>query len=431
MADAHKNFAYSTVAAFSHVLGILAAVFTGKTYTLSKQPDPPYNNNPSTTLTDGNLGNPNPGSFGDGSWDGWHNLGATLLDVTIDLGASTGRYTELKVSANHNPGVGIVRPAQIEFFTSADNITFTSRGVVTSAQSVNDAGARFIYTVSGLNLTDRFVRYRITAAGEWTFLGETYGTGLSSPESDKVTVASGDGALFPVAPFNVTIWPTGAQPTASNAEIARVISVAGDVLTITRAQEGSTKRVILVGDQIAATITVKSLTDLEDVISTAGGLGFSNDNTEHTVVSATVSPGTFRAGSVIEFLMHIAVNAAFGSEGLTIRLYVGATAYVVDSSVISFSTNYPFLVQAYLMIEKSGDSGLFTISFKKSLQSSNLTATPPVSAADVPGDKITYLLVDQAIDTTVSQIVKMTVQQSVASVNEILNVRCAQMVARY
>lgn len=79
----------------------------------------------------------------------------------------------------------------------------------------------------------------------------------------SLTVASGDGALFPAAPFNATVWPAGSQPSSSNAEIVRVTAVSTDTLTITRAQEGTSARSIGTGDQIAATITAKTLTDAE------------------------------------------------------------------------------------------------------------------------------------------------------------------------
>lgn len=77
-------------------------------------------------------------------------------------------------------------------------------------------------------------------------------------------VFAGDGTLFPTPPFNVTIWPADtAYPTATDAEILRVTAIVGDTFTVTRQQEGSPARTILVGDQIAETITAKSLTDIE------------------------------------------------------------------------------------------------------------------------------------------------------------------------
>lgn len=83
----------------------------------------------------------------------------------------------------------------------------------------------------------------------------------------SLEVVAGEGAVFPTPPFNVTVWPIGVQPLASNAEIVRVTGIATDTFTIARTQEGSSARAIQVGDQIAATITVKTLTDVEAALN--------------------------------------------------------------------------------------------------------------------------------------------------------------------
>lgn len=85
-----------------------------------------------------------------------------------------------------------------------------------------------------------------------------------------LVLAAGGGALLPVAPFNCTVWPTNAMPLSTNAEIVRVTNVIGDTLTITRAQEGTVARAIIVGDQFGNTITVKCLTDIESALGSAG-----------------------------------------------------------------------------------------------------------------------------------------------------------------
>jgi hypothetical protein len=89
-------------------------------------------------------------------------------------------------------------------------------------------------------------------------------TGLS------LEVQAGTGVLFPAPPFNCTVWATNSGPVSTNAEIIRVTAVVGDVFTIVRAQESTAARAILFGDQIANTITAKSLKDLEVVASTSG-----------------------------------------------------------------------------------------------------------------------------------------------------------------
>ena len=81
----------------------------------------------------------------------------------------------------------------------------------------------------------------------------------------SLVVTAAQGTRFPAVPFNATIWPTGEQPDPSNAEIVRVTAIATDTLTIARAEEGSSARTVVVGDQIAATITAKTLTDVESL----------------------------------------------------------------------------------------------------------------------------------------------------------------------
>jgi hypothetical protein len=79
----------------------------------------------------------------------------------------------------------------------------------------------------------------------------------------SLVVTAGQGALFPATPFNASVWPASAQPLASNAEIVTVTNITGDTFTIVRQAEGTSVRAIAVGDQIAATITNKTLTDNE------------------------------------------------------------------------------------------------------------------------------------------------------------------------
>jgi|GEM_PF-2318037 len=94
-----------------------------------------------------------------------------------------------------------------------------------------------------------------------------YSTILTAPSpaasGTSLVVQSGNGTLFPTVPFNATIWPSGTQPTAANAEIVRVTDIATDTFTITRTQESTAARTIVVGDQIAASVTAKTFTDIE------------------------------------------------------------------------------------------------------------------------------------------------------------------------
>ena len=81
-----------------------------------------------------------------------------------------------------------------------------------------------------------------------------------------LTLAAGEGALFPAPPFNVVACPPAVQPMDSNAEIIRVTAIVGDVLTITRAQESTTAKAILVGWTISHAVTAKIVTDIEEAL---------------------------------------------------------------------------------------------------------------------------------------------------------------------
>ena len=70
----------------------------------------------------------------------------------------------------------------------------------------------------------------------------------------SLIVTAGQGALFPVAPFDLLIWPASAQPVTTNAEIARCTAVSTDTLTIVRAQYGTSARSVVIGDQVCQPI---------------------------------------------------------------------------------------------------------------------------------------------------------------------------------
>lgn len=88
----------------------------------------------------------------------------------------------------------------------------------------------------------------------------TVGT-APTPAASGTTLAltSGHGARMPAVPFEAAVWPAGAQPDPSNAEIVKVTDLATDAATIVRAQGGTSARTIVAGDQFAAAITEKDL----------------------------------------------------------------------------------------------------------------------------------------------------------------------------
>jgi polygalacturonase len=81
-----------------------------------------------------------------------------------------------------------------------------------------------------------------------------------------LTVSEGHGILF-AKDRPAVIYPTAMPPLYFNAEIVQVTNVVGDVLTITRAQEGTAAVSILGGHQIAQPITAEEFNQIEALIA--------------------------------------------------------------------------------------------------------------------------------------------------------------------
>lgn len=82
----------------------------------------------------------------------------------------------------------------------------------------------------------------------------------------SITVQPGEGAYFAIGQ-NVTIWPPFTLAVHTNSTIGRITGIAGDVLSVTTAQEGSSNITVAALMQIANTITPKVMTDIETAIN--------------------------------------------------------------------------------------------------------------------------------------------------------------------
>jgi hypothetical protein len=159
-----------------------------------------------------------------------------------------------------------------------------------------------------------------------------YSTVLTAPSPAasglSLVVQSGDGAKFPAVPFNATVWPAGAQPISTNAEIVRVTTVATDTFTLadrTTPQEGSSSRSIAVGDQIAASITNLALTNIEG--------NYMNSWSPYIVASA---------GTGLQSLASASVQTSSASLfvfPVTIPNQLRFNQVLIGNSLISASTN--------------------------------------------------------------------------------------------
>ncbi len=156
-----------------------------------------------------------------------------------------------------------------------------------------------------------------------------------SPAISGTSLTLSDASGFP-APggqgYNVTIWPDGQQALSSNAEIVRVTALVGNVLTIVRAQEGTSARAIVTTDQVAVTVTAKTVTDIEAAIPSTAGL-LSAINVSAGATSNNLSALTFSNGSGVSFgLTGSTLTASVATNYQSQGAYLTTAAISQDSS---------------------------------------------------------------------------------------------------
>lgn len=187
----------------------------------------------------------------------------------------------------------------------------------------------------------------------------SYSTIASAPSpastGTSLEVTAGHGTRFPSAPFNATIWPAGEQPTSTNAEIVRVTNISTDTFTITREQENTRSRTILIGDQIAAAITNSTLIEAENIMSrwspyilASGGTGLqtlaSNTSAQTGTGSLFVFPVTARNN--VNFAHIVLVNqlsVVTSATGAISNTYVSKFGlYSMNGNTLSLITSNSF-----------------------------------------------------------------------------------------
>lgn len=155
----------------------------------------------------------------------------------------------------------------------------------------------------------------------------------------SLVVTGGDGTKFQNPPFNATVWPAGVQPTTANAEIVRVTAISTDTFTIVRTQENSSARTIIVGDQIAATITARALADAESPLAgvTGGTLPASTDVVVVDVLEIAATD-TLETPATSTLEIEPIINYLVGE----IRMFAGAQVpagwFFCDGSTVSRTT---------------------------------------------------------------------------------------------
>lgn len=162
----------------------------------------------------------------------------------------------------------------------------------------------------------------------------------------SLVVQAADGAKFPTPPFNATVWPVSTQPTTANAEIVRVTAVSTDTFTITRTQESTSARTIVVGDQIAAGITVKTITDLENTSTANTFMSQSATQQDITLPAST----NFLADAVVE------IGASYVLE-IPSTSSLEITGYLPQSNVPYASLAPTIFSGQVLSIANTGSAG--------------------------------------------------------------------------
>lgn len=100
----------------------------------------------------------------------------------------------------------------------------------------------------------------------------------------------GDGSNMPPIPFKLTITPYGLLPTKANSEIVLVTAISTDIVTITRAQDGTTAQSFPAGSIIGNGIYIEDVQTALDAKANASDLTAHTSNTSnpHSVTKAQV-----------------------------------------------------------------------------------------------------------------------------------------------
>jgi hypothetical protein len=152
-------------------------------------------------------------------------------------------------------------------------------------------------------------------------------TTAPSPATTGTTIVVDDSSQFVVG-RNATVFPKNKQPTAANAEIVTVTANSANTLTVTRAQESSTARTIVAGDQVVQGITSKVIADVETSVAT-----HTNQISQKTFLTVGTAAGAdFVANGIAdEVKINDAITAANTAGGGTVLVRGGT--YVLSDSI--------------------------------------------------------------------------------------------------
>jgi len=165
----------------------------------------------------------------------------------------------------------------------------------------------------------------------------TLASGINN-SATSITVASGNGALFPSLTGSEYFFVTLID-ASNNLEIAKCTARSSDVLTVTRAQESTSARAFATGDRIELRITAQSLLDVSTQITALGSDLGTNGN---DINFADGNKANF--GSDTDFVIKHDGSGAFlenGTGNLNLRAKSGEASIVAipDAAVELYHNN--------------------------------------------------------------------------------------------
>ena len=168
--DDWKRFIYPRIAgkAYSGPVFGIEDKAGGKTYTVSVPASSSYPDTNGNELT--NYKYSGEVSYEDEAFQGRQNVAS--YSITIDLGSSKTFY-EMSLNFLKETQSGIDFPQSVEFMTSSDNVSFTTRGTINQISDVLDTAAGKYELNLQTPVTARYVKAVITSGNaEWTMCDE-------------------------------------------------------------------------------------------------------------------------------------------------------------------------------------------------------------------------------------------------------------------
>lgn len=177
----------------------------------------------------------------------------------------------------------------------------------------------------------------------------TTGTSLSLSDADAAEFP--DPATTGIGAYDVVVWPAGTKPLSSNAEIVRITAKASPsggntAFTITRIQQSTSARTIIVGDQMALNLTAKTITDIISMGTSSNARGEVPGGAVNSSNTAYTTAAAFQTGSLRVYHNGIrlkggAVDFTEGTQGFTmVTAPITGDVLLVDyeTNTSSFST---------------------------------------------------------------------------------------------